>query len=576
MTFYKEVALGGASNRGRVIMLDSIPNEIKKAQSLKLPLYISYYNYDESLIHHFKTKSTMRGYKGNQYLDGIKFDIDKGTNTDDFTLHRVKIFYERLIDDYDLDDSNIAACFSGRGYHITIPNIFGFTDSPILYKDMKLTLTKYFPEADDIYDSSRLLRAMGTVNERSNKYKIQLTREQLFGSTSNEILELATKPQNIFSEQYEVLEPKYSNLIVVDRPIHTETDNSTSNIVTCMQHCYNEGGTQGSRHIKMLRLASAFRRAGVPKEGIKVMLAKWAPTLEYSEVDTVVNSVYKNDYKFSCKDSVMAHYCDKKCIYHAKKNYTLDIVAPADMEKSYMEFIRSDFTKRSFDLADAYNVNSFRCYPGELVVLLGDTGLGKSAWIQNLCILYPHLKILYLSLEMHQHLTYRRFIQIAHNMTKEQIEEHYRSHTNSLSQKMGHIHIATTSPELSSIAKIIGEGDYNLVVVDVVDAISYQNAGHEDKLGPIGEGLKEIAQSTNSIIIGIHHISKSAAYESSLTVHSGKGSSTIEQKADKVIGIEGKQIARFRTIKSLKARDENPFQMTLEMLPETFRFQQIK
>ena len=576
MTFYKKVALGGASNRGRVIMLDSIPNEIKKAQSLKLPLYISYYNYDESLIHHFKTKSTMRGYKGNQYLDGIKFDIDKGTNTDDFTLHRVKIFYERLIDDYNLDDSNIAACFSGRGYHITIPNIFGFTDSPILYKDMKLTLTKYFPEADDIYDSSRLLRAMGTVNERSNKYKIQLTREQLFGSTSNEILELATKPQNIFSEQYEVLEPKYSNLIVVDRPIHTETDNSTSNIVTCMQHCYNEGGTQGSRHIKMLRLASAFRRAGVPKEGIKVMLAKWAPTLEYSEVDTVVNSVYKNDYKFSCKDSVMAHYCDKKCIYHAKKNYTLDIVAPADMEKSYMEFIRSDFTKRSFDLADAYNVNSFRCYPGELVVLLGDTGLGKSAWIQNLCILYPHLKILYLSLEMHQHLTYRRFIQIAHNMTKEQIEEHYRSHTNSLSQKMGHIHIATTSPELSSIAKIIGEGDYNLVVVDVVDAISYQNAGHEDKLGPIGEGLKEIAQSTNSIIIGIHHISKSAAYESSLTVHSGKGSSTIEQKADKVIGIEGKQIARFRTIKSLKARDENPFQMTLEMLPETFRFQQIK
>ena len=46
-------------------------------------------------------------------------------------------------------------------------------------------------------------------------------------------------------------------------------------------------------------------------------------------------------------------------------------------------------------------------------------------------------------------------------------------------------------------------------------------------------GLKELAVQENLIIIGVSHISKCATYEDRLTVHSAKGNSVIEQKADR-------------------------------------------
>ena len=175
---------------------------------------------------------------------------------------------------------------------------------------------------------------------------------------------------------------------------------------------------------------------------------------------------------------------------------------------------------------------------------------------------------------------YRRFIQIEHGMTKDSIVEHYQSHTNSLSQAIKHIRCITMAVDIKTIHRLIAEMRPRIVIIDVLDGINVEGVRDENQKGEIiARELKQIAMQQNVIIIGIHHISKSAAENplgkaKRLTAHSGKGASALEQKSDKVIGIEGDRDEPIRIVTSLKSRDETNFRLSFKVDPKTFRFDQ--
>ena len=95
------------------------------------------------------------------------------------------------------------------------------------------------------------------------------------------------------------------------------------------------------------------------------------------------------------------------------------------------------------------------------------------------------------------------------------------------------------------------------------------------KMEKIVNSLKQIATQMDVVFFGISHISKGASRDM-LTIHSAKGNSAIEQKADKVIGIMGDREAPRRVLKSLKSRDEARFQISLLFDYETFRFKETE
>ena len=78
------------------------------------------------------------------------------------------------------------------------------------------------------------------------------------------------------------------------------------------------------------------------------------------------------------------------------------------------------------------------------------------------------------------------------------------------------------------------------------------------------------------LVLAIHHISKSAAANlrdsGQLNVHSGKGNSAIEQKSDQYLSFTGSSDSKRRIIRSLKARDESGFEMSVNFNWETFTF----
>lgn len=573
--------------RGEIAKVSDLGKYIPQARTKGLSLFRSYYRFDAEMVQHFDLNKSAKGFKGKAYVDRIKFDIDRGKETDQQVLERARAFVKRLSDDYPVPQTHIRTFFSGSGYHIEIPDIFGFEPSEGLALVVSNTFKDLFPEADNIYDKLRLLRVANTINEKTNLFKVPLTMDEFYqlGWVAIHLLAATPRPTFAFPDKEDIGVPM-KDLIKHpggEKPVEGKVTvgYQPTSVITCVQNMFNEGAIEGSRHAKILRIASAWRRQGMPYEAALSAVKDWAPGMSVAEVRKVTQQSYEQGYSYSCNDPLMSKFCDTKCMFYNNKDFNLGKVDAKQMETEYVKFLRTDFSASSLNLANIYNLNDdFWMYPGEFITVWGDTGVGKSAWVQNI-IGKTKLKTLVLSLENHQHLFFRRQIQIAHHMTKQAVNEHYKLHTNNLSKAISHINVITTSPKLNNLKRIIIEEAPQLVVVDTLDGVIVDGAKDDNAATQsLATTMKAIAQQLGIIIMGVHHISKNAAQDQDgklrdLTIHSGKGSSSMEQKADKVIVIEGDRDKDFRRIKSLKARDEAPFLIKTVFDKETFIFSQI-
>jgi len=251
------------------------------------------------------------------------------------------------------------------------------------------------------------------------------------------------------------------------------------------------------------------------------------------------------------------------------------------MTEQFKEFVKTDYADKSFDLKTMYNIQeSYRFTVGELITIIGDTKLGKTAFIQNIVARANQFKCLYLSLEVNEKLMWRRFCQIAFNKTKEEVVNHYLNDdiafTNEAKKKLGHLKVLTVSPEINNIIDVISNIQPKIIVIDTIDEIRVDYVNDSlMKTQRIVSKLKEIAQKYEVIIFAVSHISKTAAYEGSLNRHSAKGDSAIEQKSDKLLGISAPNPeSKARIVESIVARDESGFKLKCFFNHETFRFQQ--
>ena len=75
------------------------------------------YFYDEEGKEYVNTNSTLKNFFGMRYIDEVLIDIDKGQNTDDYTLRCAQsILYE--LNELGVPGGAIQPYFSGTGYHI--------------------------------------------------------------------------------------------------------------------------------------------------------------------------------------------------------------------------------------------------------------------------------------------------------------------------------------------------------------------------------------------------------------------------------------------------------------------------
>ena len=587
-----EVAVGSVANRGNVIPLHELHNYIK----YKTELYRSMFIYDDTFTGNVKT------YQGTYDIDEIILDIDiKDENME--PVDKVMNF---------LNSSEIEnqLWFSGTGFHVHIPNIFGLKASKDLPGILKHTLDSMFGKlgVDNIYDKSRLIRAEFSFNKKNNTYKIpiySLTREHNW--TYKDYVQLATwvdykSPADDPARDANSLKnwikydkgtlkehntDKFKDKIVTKPKrnsvsVNTTSDSELTAHVTCVQKMYKQGPELGSRHQTILRMISAWKRSGIPRAGSESLIGHWSPDFDRTEAFKMIDTVYGWEHDgYGCNDTIMDKFCDARCKFYRSKDYGVEVFNADSMTEQFRDFVKTDYSDRSFDLGTMYKMNNpYRFTVGELITIIGDTKLGKTAFIQNIVTKANQFKCLYISLEVNEKLMWRRFCQIAFNETKEEIVNHYLNDditfVNEAKKKLGHLKVLTVSPEINNIIDVISSVQPKIIVIDTIDEIRVDYVNDSLlKMQKIISKLKEIAQKYEVIIFAVSHISKTAAYEGTLNRHSAKGDSAIEQKSDKLLGISAPNPgSKARIVESIVARDESGFKLKCFFNHETFRFQQ--
>ena len=342
-----------------------------------------------------------------------------------------------------------------------------------------------------------------------------------------------------------------------------------------MQTAYKAGPIKGQRNETMMRMVSWMYRNGMPKEVCYLGIVNWAGKPMEKEAEACVNNIYRDGmYIYGCNDPIMSEWCSEKCIYFTRKDYALNVKSMKEVEKDYSQWLEQDFDKSSFDLADVWNLNkSFMFYPGELCIVSGNTGLGKTAFMQNLCTRLPHMSTLFLSLEIQEGMLARRFFQITHAKTKTEVDaiEKDPDKRNTLFEECKQVFILDEAPEIKRLERLTAEMKPKILIVDTTDCLEVHNVYNEfEKMNTIIKTLKSIAMSKELIVFGVHHTNKEGQRDGFTEIHHLKGSSSVSQKADKVLTISGESDKTIRYVKSEKARDEGVMKMKFEFQPKTF------
>ena len=549
---YVEIASGHITNRGRADKISNLPNLIGDTKDLH-ELYHSWYAFDEDIHHHLDGQKSISSFKGSYYLDKIVLDLDKKSLSDNDFIQWVRYFVDtELINDLGIDKKHIQVWFSGTGFHIVLPDLFGFTPSVTLPFSVKNTLQDVFPDCDSIYDGSRLIRAPFSYNKKSGLFKIPLRIDELHILPFDKIKEMAKripKERNFSKYEFKDVSPYLSQYLKLHQtePIRTPVmkrsafDIDPTTVVTCMQTVLSKPPVPGERNDTMMRLAAWLRRSGIPRQVVADTLSGWSGNNK--EAISTTESEFEKGYNYWCNDSIMSKYCDPKCIHFKRKDYSMALESSEDLAFKFVDYVKKGISEKAFNLKDIYNINcDWEVSPGELMIVLGDTGMGKSTFVSNLCLALPSHKIMYLSLENNWHLTYGRMVQIAQGVTWNEVVKYHKelNDVKNLHNSFDNIYFGHQSPDIDKLQEAVAYQTPHIVVVDTTDELHVKNVHNDfDRMNAIIRKLKEIATNQDCIVIAVHHVNKDSSRNGFIDINSAKGSTTVTQKADKVVSING-------------------------------------
>jgi archaellum biogenesis ATPase FlaH len=582
MELFVEVAIGSPQSRGLLMTLGEYEKNINEffAKGQTIPIYRSHYLYDNNAMDFVNSNSSLKDYMGKRYIDSVLIDIDKKDNSDNYTLQQAKEVVRELME-LELKEGNYKIYYSGTGYHVIIcADCFGFEPHEDLPYMVKQTMTQLIKSVDidpAVYMRTAIYREEGTKNPKSNLFKTLLPFHKFNSLEFNDVKELAKKPSTINWEDVMWGDGSLDNQIqTAVEPVRAfKAVQEPTKVVPCVQQMWKDGPNEGSRNNIILRIASHFRRNGIPSDATKAALLHWnQDMLSENIILEKVESVYNNGYQYGCKDPEMKSRCQTHCIHYKRKDYTIDVKDFAQLQQRLEERMSTDFSGRTIDLSKIFGLPNLDCtiYPGELVTIFGPTGAGKTTVAQNIILGYnsaqdridpdTQLRTLYLSLELSDWYMHKRHIQIVADVDKQQVESNVKQIADDHKELLDHVIIQTIQPTVDDIAQKIKELDPQVVVVDYIDLIDAgpSHRGEYEGIRYISHTLSNMAVNNDIIIIQLSQVSREYSKNDVLDLYAGKGSGAIENASRKVIGINGQSKDPVKYLSLFKNSDGELFE----------------
>ncbi len=584
MQLYHEIAIGSPRNRGLLIPKEQLI-DVLLSDGKKQAIYKSLYLYDEEGKSYHKIKRTFKDFLGKRYINNVLIDIDKGQNTDDYTLNKTKsVLFE--LEELGVQKRSYQIYYSGTGYHIEISEeVFNFpqgsSDLPFIVKE---TMNNLFGDVDlSVYNRTSIYRCENTLNQKSNLYKIPLTNSQLSRNKAEDIKEKARNQVKLNREPIwgdGELEDKVITEVPKVRVLQSNAE--PTNIVPCVQKMYKLGPEEGSRNNTLMRIASHFFRHGIPSEAAKAALLHWNNgQLEDAVIIKKVEDTYSGGYKYGCKDVLMEKHCQPNCIHYKRKDYLVDVKSSDELQTELASRLETDFSGRVIDLAKLFGVEDkdATVYPGELVTIFGSTGANKTALAQNIVLGYnaeddeikkeAQIPTLFLSLELSGFVMHRRNLQIVSGTSKDEVVKNYQELYEYHKEELSHIIMQSISPTIQQIQEKIKQLQPKCVVIDYIDLVDvpYNKRGEYEKLNYISHSLSNIAVNEDIIIVQISQVSRDYSRNQIMDLYAAKGSGAIENASRKVIGITGSSETADKKMSIYKNSDGDLFEVELNWTP---------
>ena len=586
-----EIAIGTPRNRGVLIPKAELPKRIKDSILNEMPLYRSSFLYTREVYDLAEEAGSIKTFFGERAIDNILIDIDKGDNSDQYTLDKTRGLLFNL-EELGLTEYNYQCYFSGTGYHITIPNsVFNFPTSKNLPYTLKQTMKSLFEGIDlAIYTRTSIYRLPHTLNQKTMLYKIPLTHAEIFGKDAEDIKEMATEPRTSFPYVELMGDAELEDRIFKGTEKVREFKKVTEprNVVTCVQTMYKLGPQEGSRNNTILRIASHYKRNGINSAACKAALLHWNNNhLEEDSVIEKVEYVYNSGVQYGCNDAIMHKHCNPRCIHYKRKDLIVNVKTATDMQADLHERLTTDYSGRSIPLSKMLGLEQdCTILPGELVTIFGPTGSSKTTFAHNIALGYdfaedvinPDYQIptLYLSLELSASYLHRRSLQIVSGRSKDNVIDNYDDIYEENHELFQHMVVQESPPTIKLIEQKITELQPALVIVDYIDLVETprQYSGEYEKIKYISHNLSSLAVNRDIIIIQVSQISREYSRNQVIDLYAGKGSGAIENASRKVIGINGQAELKDKTISLLKNTDGDLFETCVYWTP-SFRLRRL-
>lgn len=304
---------------------------------------------DENIINSFESDTYCTIYKyDNENIDSCNFiaplylDLDIDNIEEDYNklIRDLKILIHKLVTEFHVEQNDIQIYFSGsKGFHLIISeNIFGFEPGRTLNKDLKkvavylkaYTLTKCIDTK--IYDYKRLFRINNTINSKTGLYKVRVLYNDLINMSYDELIEYASKPKNIESDDYlynDKASESFTNLIEKLNKRDREKINiqvakeyiRKKELLPCVKYILQNGSPNGQRNNSTIALANSLFQVGYNQDEVIEIITTWNETkneepLPDREIRATIKSAYNNSKQniyYGCSSFRELDVCVKGC-----------------------------------------------------------------------------------------------------------------------------------------------------------------------------------------------------------------------------------------------------------------------
>jgi len=219
-----------------------------------------------------------------------------------------------------------------------------------------------------------------------------------------------------------------------------------------------------------------------------------------------------------------------------------------DLQHEYTEFVEKIKTSGGFDLAKwlpKFRDSVRPMFPGELIVVMADTGVGKTAIIQNICkAARGYGDVLLFELELPGTLCFERFAALSADMSQGDVFQRYSDANKVNVGSVDHIYTCDkagmTLDEMTNlIVEANAEGQqFDVIMVDYIGLMkASQGMSRYERMSEMAEQMKVFARDMNAVVVvstQIHR--KGEDYVDNVGLHDAKDSGSIENSADLLIG----------------------------------------